>query len=152
MAFPQHGGCLCGDVRYALSEDPVTLYACHCTDCQSETGSAFALSMIVRAEALETTRGEPAEFGVELDDGRVKRGLHCPRCTAPLWGVNEPMGLANLQPGSLDDTGWLQPVGHIWTRSAQPWVVLPEDGLLFEQQPCDADWVDFARGVEGPLV
>ena len=53
VAFPQHGGCLCGDLRYSLAEDPLTLYVCHCTDCQRQTGSSFALSMLVRLEALE---------------------------------------------------------------------------------------------------
>ena len=71
VAFPQHGGCLCGEVRYRLAEDPVTLYVCHCTDCQRQSGASFALSMIVRNAALEVVRGRPEEYALTLPDGRV---------------------------------------------------------------------------------
>lgn len=40
-----------------------------------------------------------------------------------------------VQPGTLDDTSWLRPVAHIWTRSAQPWFQFPSDVPLFETQP-----------------
>jgi hypothetical protein len=39
--------------------------------------------------------------------------------------------------GTLDDTSWLQPTVHFWTRSAQPWVVLPEGSQRFETPPAD---------------
>src|SRR3546814_14775313 len=38
------GGCFCGAVRYVLEEGfRFRPYACHCTDCQSRTGSAFKI-------------------------------------------------------------------------------------------------------------
>ena len=133
--FPQRGSCLCGTVEFSLSEDPVTLYACHCTDCQRQTGSSFALSMIVRREALEVVSGQPEQYSVELADGRVKEAHFCARCSTRLWGPSSIAGLAVLEPGTLDDTSWLSPVGHIWTRSAQPWVVIPDNELSFSEQP-----------------
>jgi hypothetical protein len=45
--------------------------------------------------------------------------------------------LINLRPGTLDDTRWVRPVGHIWTRSAQPWVRISDDTLHYEGQPAD---------------
>src|SRR3546814_2351382 len=40
------GGCVCGAVRYVLAEGfRFRPYACHCTDCQSRTGSAFSEHM-----------------------------------------------------------------------------------------------------------
>ncbi len=136
VLFPQCGGCFCGDVRYTLSKDPFPLYACHCTDCQRQTGCSFVLSMVVRREALEVLRGELREYSLELPDGRRKHGKFCGRCSTRLWG--EPFklpGLAVLRPGTLDDTSWLHPIGHIWTRSAQPWVRIPDDTLNFRRQP-----------------
>ena len=53
-----------------------------------------------------------------------------------LWG--EPIKLpelAVLRPGTLDDTSWLHPIAHIWTRSAQPWIRIPADALNFSGQP-----------------
>jgi hypothetical protein len=47
MAAPYTGGCVCGATCYRLTAEPLTLYACHCTDCQKRSGSAFGLSMWV---------------------------------------------------------------------------------------------------------
>jgi hypothetical protein len=136
VAFPQPGGCLCGEIRYALTEDPLTLYACHCTDCQRHTGTAFQLSMVVRRASLEVLRGQPSRFSVEKPDGGQRRGVFCARCASRLWG--EPAALPNvasLRAGTLDDTSWFEPVGHIWTRSAQRWVEIPGSTLNFSTQP-----------------
>jgi hypothetical protein len=132
------GGCLCGAIRYGFSGDPVTLYACHCTDCQTATGSSFALSMVVPRESIEVLRGEPAHYDLDFPDGRRKRAIRCASCGTHLWGAPQraPQVLI-LHPGTLDDTSWFEPVGHIWTRSAQPWVRIPTDTLCYEQQPED---------------
>ena len=52
MQVPQNremtGGCQCGAIRYEITSFPLLLYTCNCTDCQRQTGSAFALNMPVR--------------------------------------------------------------------------------------------------------
>jgi hypothetical protein len=91
--------------------------------------------MIVRREALRIVRGAPQEYSIEMPDGRRKQAHVCARCHTRLWGPSSVAGLAVLEPGTLEDTSWLRPVGHIWTRSAQPWVRIPEASLRFEEQP-----------------
>jgi hypothetical protein len=91
--------------------------------------------MIVRREALKVVSGQPAQYSVELADGRVKQAHFCAQCSTRLWGPSSVAGLAVLEPGTLDDTSWLNPIGHIWTRSAQPWVVIPDNELSFSEQP-----------------
>jgi hypothetical protein len=91
--------------------------------------------MIVRRESLEILSGHPAQYSVEMIDGRIKQAHFCDRCSTRLWGPSSVPGLAVLEPGTLDDTSWLIPVGHIWTRSAQPWVVLSDSKLKFSRQP-----------------
>ena len=143
--FPQPGGCVCGDVRYALTADPVTLYVCHCTDCQRESGASFTLSMIVHRESVEVLQGDVREYAVELPDGRHKGARYCSRCMTPFFFESRVQPLAGLSPGTLDDTSWLQPAGHIWTRSAQPWIQIPSDVPRFEQQPDDAGMLEMVR-------
>lgn len=48
---------MCGNTRYLLNAEPITTYACHGTGCQTRTGSAFGISMIVSAERLKLTAG-----------------------------------------------------------------------------------------------
>ena len=130
------GGCLCGEIRYVLKGEPLTLYACHCADCQRRTGTAFAMCLVVNRASLEVTKGTPAMFAVKMDDGRTKTGQVCTKCNTRLWGdpVKAP-GISIVQPGTLDDASWLRPVAHIWTRSAQPWFQFPRDATLIEGQP-----------------
>ena len=141
ISLPQHGGCICGDVRFTLREDPVTVYTCHCTDCQTETGSTCLIAVVVHTRAVEYSGAQPEEHGVELADGRPKGGPRSPRCKCGVGGSSRGDGLMMLEGGSFDDTSWLVPAGHIWTRSAQPWVKIPEDALSFREQPDDEDWV-----------
>ncbi len=148
-SFPQAGGCLCGDVRYSLREDPVTVYACHCTDCQTETGSGFYLSVVMKADALEYTKGELDRCEVQLPDGRKKGAFYCGRCKTKVGGASALPGIASVDGGSLDDTSWLAPAGHIWTRSAQPWIRLPEESLRFPMEPADEDFVAMVRAWKG---
>jgi len=44
-------------------------------------------------------------------------------------------GVRRVRAGTLDDTSWLRPTRHIWTRSKQPWITLPEGDQIFETQP-----------------
>jgi hypothetical protein len=144
--FPQRGGCFCGDVRYELREDPLTLYACHCTDCQRQTGSSFVLTMVARREAVEVTKGELREYSLELPDGRSKIGRFCGRCSTRILGRPPKFpSLVNLRPGTLDDTSWVSPVGHIWTRSAQPWIRIPDGALNFPGQPEGDEFMALVR-------
>lgn len=138
MNPPFTGQCLCGAVGYKVNEKPLTVYACHCTDCQKRSGSAFGLSMWVRRGAIEVTRGEAALHTSKHSDGRPRFGRICAQCGTRLW--SEPAKrseLAVIRPGTLDDTSSLRPVAHIWTRSAQPWVVIPEGAIRYDTQPED---------------
>src|SRR5262245_5672462 len=136
MPAPYDGGCVCGAIRYCVGEEPLTLYACHCTDCQRHTGTSFALSMPVRRRTFEVVAGTPHAYEVAVEGGHARHGKFCASCATRLWG--EPKRLPDvliLRPGTLDDTTWLAPVAHIWTRSAQPWVAFGDDAVRFETQP-----------------
>jgi len=144
-ALPQTGGCLCGDVRYVLREQPLTVYACHCTDCQTETGSACFVSVVATAGAVEWTGARPRPFGATLPDGREKRGHRCASCMGPIGSIDRSDGLLSIDAGTFDDTSWIAPAGHIWTRSAQPWVRIPEDTVRHETQPTQDQFVELVR-------
>ena len=138
MPAPYAGGCVCGAVRYRLTAEPLTLYACHCTDCQALSGSAFRMAMPVLHTALEVTAGAPAAMQYVPRGGRPKHGYRCDACSTWLWGAPERAPtLRILRPSTLDDRSWLDPVAHIWVRSAQPWVHLPDGVLVFDEQPAD---------------
>ena len=51
------GGCMCGGVRYEISEPLVSAGYCHCTRCQRRTGSSLA-GVVVAKENFRFTNGE----------------------------------------------------------------------------------------------
>lgn len=61
-------------------------------------------------------------------------GCQCGKCRYEITAAARPAG-RRVRAGALDDTSWLRPTLHFWTRSKQPWVTLPEGGQIFETQP-----------------
>lgn len=134
---PSTGGCQCGSVRYAVTAPPRALYCCHCTACQRQGGSAFAMSLLIDADAFEISKGAPAVYHFAGDSGRAKQGLYCSDCGVRLSHVAEGAPTRTVRAGTLDDTAGLKPAGHIWTKSAQRWVRFSDDDLLYERGPDD---------------
>ena len=125
-------------MRYRINEAPLTVYACHCTDCQKRSGSAFGLSLWANRAAIEVTQGDAALLVLSGRDERPRHIRTCAKCQTRLWSEPEKYPkLAVVRPGTLDDTSWLDPVAHIWTRSAQRWVRIPDGVPRFDTQPQD---------------
>jgi hypothetical protein len=150
MKFPQTGGCQCGTFRYEISKAPQLVYTCHCTDCQRLTSSAFSMALVVTNNAFDLTGPEPRPIQRTADSGRTVIRWVCPDCGTWIWSGPQldparPDAL-RVRAGTLDDTSWLRPTVHFWTRSAQPWVVLCEGDQKFETQPEDLAWMRAGSG------
>ena len=134
MAAPYTGGCQCGSVRYVVTTEPIRLLACHCKECQRQSGSAFGMSMPVKKTSLTVT-GRTKQFTRGADSGNEVTGVFCPECGVRIYHVlKSAPDVASIKPGTLDDTSWLRPSSFIWMRSAQGWVSVPDDVKALEQQ------------------
>lgn len=138
IPLPLQGGCQCGDVRYEVTTMPLTLYACHCTECQRQSSSGFGMSMPVERSGFHIRRGVPQQWTRSSASGREVACAFCPSCGIRLFHApSRNLSIVNIKPGTLDNTSWLNPVGHLWVGSAQQWLSLPQDVLLFDGQPAD---------------
>ena len=143
------GGCLCGAVRYTLRDGfRFRPYACHCTDCQSRTGSAFSEHMLFSLADL-TIEGEMDVGDYVQPSGAHSRIFGCARCKVRIYATNDQSaGLASLRCGTLDDSAALVPAAHVWVRSKQPWIGLPADAVTMDEQPrSNQEWLELV----GPL-
>ena len=134
MELPQAGGCQCGAIRYEITEAPRLVYACHCTDCQRLTSSAFSMGIVVAEAAFRLGGIEPRPLQRTADSGRVNIRLVCPECGTWICGMPRD-GVHRVRAGTLDDTSWLRPTRHIWIRGKQPWITLSDGDEVFEKQP-----------------
>ena len=105
---PLLGGCLCGTSRYEIVAAPLTLYACHCTDCQTVSGASFTLILVVTRDAIAVREGSPEPYERARADGRKKTIFRCPLCLTALWGARiEASNLATVYAGTLDGSAAL---------------------------------------------
>ncbi len=138
VTLPLTGGCQCGALRYRVTSPPVMSYACHCTNCQCISGSAFGLVAGIKEGSLEFTTGKPERVTWQSDAGNERYGSYCVACGCRIaHGQTPSIGLLSLRAGTLDDRSWIVPAGHTWTRSAQPWFQFEDDAILWKEQPTD---------------
>ena len=138
------GGCLCGGVRYTLREGfRMNPYACHCTDCQSRTGSAFSEHMLFMLADLRID-GELDVAEYTQPSGAHAEIFGCTKCKARIYATNSSrQGMASLRCGTLDNSASIVPVAHLWVKSKQAWIGLPEDAKTMAEQPrTNEEWLE----------
>jgi hypothetical protein len=135
MAEIHEGGCLCGAIRYRVKGDPTLVSVCHCTFCQRRTGSVCGIAVFFAQENVEFTGDGLTTYEHTSDESNRWLRLHfCNRCGTTVTATLErfPDGRA-IFGGTFDDPNWFKIDRHIWTRSAQHWVVLPQNVECFEK-------------------
>lgn len=125
MTQPLSGGCLCGHVHLRLTGEPIVTHACHCTQCQRITGSAFAVNLMIEADRVVVETGEVARIG---DDQ-----AGCARCGTRLWAYHRMFGerAVFVKAGVL--AGGRAPDVHCFTASRQAWLALPQGAPAYAE-------------------
>ena len=119
------GGCACGAVRYRLLAPPIWTHCCHCTWCQRETGSAFAINALVEFDRVEVTAGRPEPLLTPSASGRGQTITRCPDCRVALWSVYSGPAILFVRAGTLDQRQSVTPDIHIYTSTKLSWVQIP---------------------------
>ena len=143
MAETIEGGCRCGQVRYRAAMDKLpNVYACHCLDCQTWSGSAFSLQFILPEDQLEVT-GEPALYErTSPESGRTSRQRACPVCFTRVYNTNSARpGIAVVRGGTLDRSDELKVAAHIWTKRKMGGIVIPDDAPSWPEGAPPADFI-----------
>lgn len=128
------GGCSCGALRYRLKAKPLIVHCCHCRDCQRVTGSAFVVNLWMERQHVELLRGEPKSHALKGGSGAPHTVFFCGECGCYVWSKyhRSPGDTLLVRAGPLDDPSQFTPDLHIFTRSKQPWVRLPDGARSFE--------------------
>jgi hypothetical protein len=118
------GGCHCGFITYEAEVDPERSSICHCTDCQSLSGTAFRTSVHAQDTDFKLLSGEPTIY-IKIGDSGAKRvQAFCPRCGSPIYATAPGDGPKhyNIRLGTVRQRNALAPKRQIWWRSAQSWL------------------------------
>jgi hypothetical protein len=116
------GRCHCGHITYEAQVDPERVGICHCTDCQTLTGSAYRVSVQAPREDFRLLSGKPSVYIKTAESGTQRAHSFCPHCGAPVFAcaVKDPTTYS-LRVGGLRQRAELPPRKQIWCRSALGW-------------------------------
>lgn len=118
------GGCHCGNIRYEAEVDPGKVIICHCTDCQTLSGSAFRTAVQSNPGSFRLLSGTLKCYLKTSENGNQREQTFCPDCGTPIYSA--PVGGGNrvlaLRVGTIRQRDQLIPSDQIWFRSAQAWL------------------------------
>ena len=127
------GGCICGEVKYQITDEPLFTQACHCKDCKVLTGSSF----VVNTSVLENTlivEGEVSTTKLTAGSGAASKAYFCGKCGTYVYtDYDSAVGRLNVRTKTLEDSDKFPPQAHIFVTDKDPWLKLSEDVNCFEK-------------------
>ena len=123
------GGCLCGGVRFELTEPPKSATYCHCTRCQRRTGTAASASTAINGEAFHYVQGEELVRCWSPPGGGWDK-CFCSVCGAHLFSRNpDDHSEMGIRMGAFDSDPGVRPTKRKYVAYAACWEPIPDDGL-----------------------
>lgn len=121
------GSCLCGGVRFEVTEEFETVAQCHCTNCKKISGGTGTTSGRARSGAIVIREGQELLRTFQPAEGTAK--TFCSECGSNLFGGGWPESeRASVRLSAIDTPFDRKPESHIFVRSVAPWETLPDDG------------------------
>ncbi|MGZ4381993.1 MAG: GFA family protein [Gaiellaceae bacterium] len=126
--LPLAGGCLCGGVRFEVTEPPVSASYCHCTRCRRRSGTAASVQARLAPGSLRIVAGEELVRTYQPPDGFGK--AYCSACGSALWS-RDPADpdTVSVRMGAFDGDPGIRPSYRQFVAYAAPWEPIPDDGL-----------------------
>jgi hypothetical protein len=118
------GRCHCGRITFEAEVEPTTVTICHCTDCQTLTGSAFRTNIPAAAANFVLRSGTPKSYVKTAESGNKRRHAFCGDCGTPIYAcapVDHPQSYS-LRVGTITQRAAFSPRRQISRRSALDWV------------------------------
>ncbi len=127
------GRCLCGDVRYEISQPAVGTGVCHCRMCQRAIGASLDAWTAFPREAVRFTNSSPKYYKSSLI---AERGF-CANCGSSLlirYYAPEASKFLIMMTACLDNPEDFAPTWHGGVESQMPWLDIQDD---LPRIPCD---------------
>jgi hypothetical protein len=126
---PITGGCVCGGVRYEISEPFVSANYCHCTRCQRRTGTGSSANARCAEGSFRLTQGDELVKVWDPGGGGFEKAF-CSNCGSALFSRNaETKREVAVRLGTVDGDPGIRPDKHQFTDYAACWEPIPDDGL-----------------------
>jgi hypothetical protein len=123
------GRCLCGGVRFKLTEPPHIAGYCHCTRCQRRTGAAASAQAPIDGRTFRWLEGEGLVKCWRHPDGGFEK-CFCRECGAHLFSRDpDDSTQMSVRMGAFDGDPGVRPSWRTYVAYAAVWEPIPDDGL-----------------------
>jgi len=118
------GGCHCGRIRFEAEVEPTAVAICHCTDCQSLSGSPYRAMVAAPASGFRI-EGDPKLYVKTSERGTPRAQAFCPDCGSWIYAsAPDAPSVYSIRIGVIRQRRELGPPRtQIWCDSALPWVM-----------------------------
>ncbi len=127
--FCVQGGCVCGNLRFVLTDEPLFVQCCHCPRCRKLSGSVYGAHAIIESSKIQLLKGRPQPVRIPSNDHAGEKICCCPVCKTLLWvhllEFGDAVSYVNL--GTLDEPQAFPPAFHLHIKAKLPWVDLPQE-------------------------
>ena len=132
-----HGGCHCGYIAYEAEADPTKAMICHCTDCQTLSGSAFRTIILTQEGSFKLRSGELKIYVKTGESGTKRPQAFCPECGTPIYSTTTGEGskVHSIRLGTVRQRDEFVPKLQLWFRSAQHWLTDLDSIPKIDKQP-----------------
>jgi hypothetical protein len=128
------GKCLCGAVKYKLTEKPLFTQACHCKDCKILTGSSYVINSSVLDNTLSIEGEISSTIKLQAGSGKSVKIFFCNKCGSYIYTDYESaIGRLNVRTKTLEKSDEFPPKAHIFTKDKDEWVNLSNINNCFEK-------------------
>ena len=133
------GNCLCGKVKYEVSESvtaPAYQLICCCTQCQTVGGGFGVGSMIFPKDSVKIVEGaeDVREFVLEGSAKGVIRRF-CSHCGTHMMAFGSTHPVIAVHAGTLQSPDAFKPQVVIWGKSKRAYHTFPPGIPIFDEYP-----------------
>ena len=118
------GRCHCGYITYEADINPEKVMICHCSDCQTLSGSAFRTVVFTHEDTFKLLSGELKIYVKTGESGTKRPQSFCPECGTPIYSstMGEGPKVHVIRVGTARQRDQLVPKVQLWCRSSQGWL------------------------------
>jgi hypothetical protein len=130
-----YGSCLCGDVGYLVSGEPLRMVNCHCENCRRARSAAYAVNLFVPTKHFKWTRGQQQVVSYRLPGTPSFSTAFCRRCGSDLPRVSKGEAMVIVPAGSLDGDPGVRPEAHVHVAEKAPWFEITDSLPRYPEMP-----------------
>ena len=124
--------CQCGQLTAHCEGEPIRVSVCHCLDCQTRSGSAFA-AQARWPDAAVTIMGTAKTWSRTGESGSVFTARFCPDCGSTIaYSVTAQPGIIAIPIGALSGSPLPAPEYSVYEGRKRPWVEITGDVEHFD--------------------